>query len=201
MKIFELNGKEIRVPEGMDEITVKELIQIHSLGELTGQLKDISKILEVFNGPVNITRFPLDTLIEVSSILSNTLFGETPPDKIDSFVFEGRTYKVMAPEELLVREFIDFQELSGEPVKNLPLLLSIICLYEGEDVPEDEKGYIEYIGIKRDLFMNLDARTAQGCLLFFSNAFTTYAASTLEYLETVPELRQKIEEITKEMKG
>lgn len=198
MKIFELNGKKIRVPEGIDEITVKELIDIHSLGELTGQLKDIDGILEVFNGPVDITKFPLDTLIEVSSILSNTLFVNTP-DKIDSFVFEGRTYKVMAPEELLVREFIDFQEMSGEPVKNLPLLLSIICLYEGEDVPEDEKGYIEYIGIKRDLFMNLDARTAQGCLLFFSNAFITYVHSTVEYLETVPELQGKLTEIRRMM--
>lgn len=198
MKIFELNGKEIRVPEGMDEITVKELIDIHSLGELTGQLKDIDGILEVFNGPVNITRFPLDTLIEVSSILSGTLFDNTP-DKVDSFVFEGRTYKVMSPEELLVREFIDFQEMSKEPVANLPLLLAIICQYDGEEVPDDN--YIDYIYAKRDKFMNLDSETAQGCLLFFSNAFTTYVISTVEYLETVPELRQKIEEITKEMKG
>lgn len=200
MKIFKFNEREIRVPERLNEITVKELIHIHSMGEFTGSVNDIARILEVFNGKIDISQLPLDRLIEISAILGVSLFSNNSiPEEVDSFTFAGQTYHCLAPEELLVREFIDFQEMSKEPVANLPLLLAIICQYDEEEVPDDN--YIDYIYAKRDLFMNLDSETAQGCLLFFSKSFTDYVVGTLESMETTPELRQKITELVKEMKG
>lgn len=199
MKIFEIDGKKIRIPENLTEITVKELIELHKAGELKGSLDDITRLIEIFNGRIDISKAPLDTVIQISMVLSETLFTSGNIVPYDSFTFDGKEYKVLPPEELLVREFIDFQDMSNEPVANLPLLLAIVCQYEGEDVPDDEKGYIEFIGRKRDLFNNLDAKTAQGCLLFFSNAFTGYALNTLEYLETIPELQGKLTEIKRMM--
>lgn len=201
MKSYEIDGKTVKLPENLSEVTVKQLIEIHNLGELTGSVSDVIKLINIFSAtPIDINTIDLGSILEISVLLSAVLFENNKITPIDHFNIGKDVYFCQSPEELSVKEFIDFQEISKDPVSNLPLLLALVYKTEVEKDPDDED-YMTYLMAKKSKFMEIDAKTAQGCLLFFSNSFTNYVVNSLESLETTPEQKKMIMEIVKQMKG
>jgi hypothetical protein len=201
MKSYQIDNNIVKLPETLSEVSVKQLIEIHDLGELTGSVNDVIRLINVFSeAPVDLNTVDLGSILEISVQLSAVLFENRQIEPIDKFVLDGEEYLCQAPEDLSVKYFIDFQEVSKEPVRNLPLILALVYRTKAEVEPNDEE-YQTYIMAKKAKFMELDAKTAQGCLLFFSNLFSDYVINTLESLEMTEEQRKIVNQTIKKMKA
>jgi hypothetical protein len=201
MKSYEIDGKIIKLPENLSEVTVKQLIAIHNLGELTGSVSDIINLINIFsNEKININTIDLGSILEISVQLSAVLFENKQIEPINTFKLNGKEYFCVEPEDLLVKEFIDFQEISKDPVSNLPLLLALVYKTKDEKEPADEE-YTCYLMGKKASFLELPADVAQGCLVFFSNVFTNYVANMLESLDTTPMQKEILQQAVKKMKA
>lgn len=199
MKSYQIDNNLVRLPETLSEVSVKQIIEIHKLGELTGSVNDVIHIINIFSEvPVDLNTIDLGNILEISVQISSVLFENSKIEPVDRFVLNNEEYFCIAPEELSVKEFIDFQEISKDPVTNLPLLLALVYKTKDEKEPSEED-YKEFIMCKKTKFMELDARTAQGCLLFFSNSFASYVLNTLEYLEITEEQKENLKKAAKMM--
>lgn len=200
MKSYQIDNNIVKLPETLSEVSVKQLIAIHDLGELTGSVNDVIRLINVFSeAPVDLNTVDLGSILEISVQLSAVLFENRQIEPIDKFVLDGEEYFCQSPEELSVKYFIDFQEVAKEPVRNLPLILALVYRTNDEVEPNDED-YQTYIMAKKAKFMELDAKSAQGCLLFFSNLFSDYVINMLESLEMTEEQRKIVNQTIKMMK-
>lgn len=199
MKSYQIDNNIINLPETLSEVSVKQIIEIHKLGELTGSVNDVINIINIFSDvPVDLNTIDLGNILEISVQISSVLFENANLEPIDRFVLNNEEYFCVEPEELSVKEFIDFQEISKDPVQNLPLLLALVYKTKGEKEPNDAD-YKSFMICKKTKFMELDAKTAQGCLLFFSNAFANYVVNTLESLEITKEQKEILKKEAKMM--
>lgn len=199
MKTYDFNGSKLNFPENLSEVTVEQLIEIHSFGELSNSISDIIKVMKVFAPDINPAEISFEAMIEITGLLGKTLSECANLEEVNSFEIDGEKYTCQDPNDLSVKEFIDFQEVSKDPVENLPLLLALVYKSESEGDVSDDK-YVEVLMEKKNKFMHLDAKTAQGCLLFFSSSFTNYASNTLESLAKDQKQKKAIKKAMKELK-
>lgn len=199
MKTYDFNGSKLNFPENLSEVTVEHLIEIHSLGKLSNSISDIIRVMKVFAPNVNPSEISFDAMIEIAGLLGKALSECANLGEVNSFEIGGEKYTCKDPNDLSVKEFIDFQELSTDPVENLPLLLALVYKSESEDTVSDDK-YVEVLMEKKNKFMHLDAKSAQGCLLFFSNVFINYVYNTLESLVTDQKQKKAIQKTLEELK-
>lgn len=199
MKTYDFKGVKLNFPENLSEVTVEQLIEVHSLGELSNSISDIIKMIKVFAPDINPAEISFEAMIEITGLLGKTLSECANLEGVNSFEIGGEKYTCQDPNDLSVKEFIDFQELSTDPVENLPLLLALVYKSESEGTAPDDK-YVEVLMEKKNKFMHLDAKTAQGCLLFFSNVFINYVSNTFESLATDQKQKKAIQKAMEELK-
>lgn len=201
MKSYQIDNNTVNLPETLSEVSVKQIIAIHNLGELTGSVNDVIRLINIFaDTPVDLNTIDLGNILEISVQLSSVLFENKQIEPVDRFVIDGKEYFCQEPNELSVKEFIDFQEISKEPIDNLPLLLALVYKEKDEQEPSDDE-YMTVVMAKKAKFLDLDAKTAQGCLLFFSEAFANYVINTLESLETTPEQKAILKKTAMELRN
>lgn len=183
--------KVIRIPENISEMTVKNLIEFASLGELDGSMENVGKIISVFTDePIQTIKF--EDFFEMTNILGELLTTKPSAESLTEFTLNGVKYVGKNIEDMTTKEFIDFDTLSNEPIKNLPILLAIIYT-EKEHIEEE---YIAGVKRRADIFLNLDAESAQRGLVFFSTGFLNYAKAMVESLaQENPEIAKLMTEL------
>ena len=192
MKEFKTTtDKIISIPENISEMTVKNLIEFAGIGDLDDSMENIGKIISIFtNEPLQTIK--LDDFFEITNTLGELFTTNLNESPIKEFVLNGVRYIGRDIEDMTTKEFIDFDTLSNEPVKNLPTLLAIIYT-EAEPIEED---YTEGVKRRAEIFLNLDAESAQRALVFFSTGFLNYAKVMTESLaQENPEIAKLIEEL------
>lgn len=184
-----INGEQALVPETLKDVTVQQLMDFSELGELGNDFDSMSKLLNVLTG-FTIKDFYFSDFMEITSIVSKLL--STPPadEAITDFDLFGVHYKARKLEEFSAAEFMDFDTLSAEPMRNLPTLLALIF------IDHEDENYIDGVQRRANEFLCLDAETAQRALVFFSKAFLEYAKSIVSSLDqenpTVKEMKKML---------
>lgn len=183
--------KTVYIPEKISEMTVKHLIDFASLGELDNSMENVGKVISVFTKEP-IQTIKLDDFFEITEILISVLNTKASNELVKEFELDGVKYIGKDIEEMSTKEFIDFDTFSSDPIKNLPILLAIIYT-EAEPIEED---YAKGIKRRAELFLNLDAETAQRGLVFFSTGFLKYEKAMIESLaQGNPEIMKLVEEL------
>lgn len=96
-----------------------------------------------------------------------------PPEKlIPTFEYKGTTYNVDTIFKV-AGQFMDFSELSKDPVNNLHYILALFA-YEGEN-------YTHKVKERGDLFLDVDYRIAYSVSFFFSRFFRESLESIVTY--------------------
>ena len=205
MKQIELKGKTHNFPTSWDDITVRQLMEIEELNDESADMQKLSKIaailLDVEKDEIlslEIDEF-LTLLNEVADVMSAKQTAKYQPN----ITLDGVIYKAKSIEEFSTREFTDFDTLSADGKKNLPMLLALI--YHAEDEGTD---YVKGTQEKAEKFLNLPASIAIEAVRFFSLELLRFVKSTVfcspaaqEMMKRNPTLTDQMQEVEALLSG
>lgn len=176
----------MREIHSLKDITVRELIELSKVKDIS-TMEGINKVMTIFYGKSD--NLSLDGYFDKFAELSKVIFEQPALEPIDSFEFDGVTYKAKGVDEIQTKEFIDFDNLSREnPVENLPVLLAIV-FSDGNE----EGSYVKRTQERAEKFNRLDALTAQSAMLFIQQLFVAFASSMVDCLPKGVSKKKKAE--------
>lgn len=177
MKKLELTNSVVEVPEGYNDIVLKDFLQIQHYSE-DSSLTAVKSLIELLVKDIDLSKMPMEDFITLSIYIGEILKESPTAMEHETIDCNGKQYFVKKVEELSAREYIDFDTLSTSDdnwTSNLPLLLALITEEKGKKV----KDYVKDLKKRAEFFSeNLDSKTACEMILFFSNKFITYAKDT-----------------------
>lgn len=185
------NGTTIKIPSSYKDITVEQLQQLEQLEDRTS-LSAVKQMLHILCNDCDVDELSMEDFLTTTMLIGDFLQKQPVIRKIDKFDFEGETFKVKDVEQLKAKEYIDFDTISSSNwTENLPMLLAIITIKDGDKEPDDEE-YTTLVQYRANKFKRLDADTAVAVILFFSSKFINFAKSMGIYSQAQLTPEQKV---------
>lgn len=179
---------DFRIPETWADVTPNNMlaiIQLEDAGRSDASI--VYEIVKIFNPDKNVMSLSFGDISEIAEIIAK-LIGSQPQSTqlIDTYKVNGKTYKIVKPDEIDLQQYIDVTTLNSNVLRkqlaNLPLIVSVLT-DEVDDKMEWAKVIAEYV----------DIETLMGVVLFFSNELAKSTSSILQ-----SSLQKEIEEIKTE---
>lgn len=184
-----ING--FQIPETWADVTPNNMLAIIYLEDAgRSDASIVYEIVKIFNPDKNVMSLSFGDISEIAEIIAK-LIGSQPQSTqlIDTYKVNGKTYKIVKPDEIDLQQYIDVTTLNSNELRkqlaNLPLIVSVLT-DEVDDKMEWAKTVAEYV----------DIETLMGVVLFFSNELAKYTSSILQ-----SSLQREIEEIREETKS
>lgn len=197
MKQIELKGKSYNFPTSWDDITVRQLMQIEELNDDSADMQKLSKIAAILLDVEKdeILALEIDEFISLINEVADVMSAKQTAKYQSNITLDGVSYKAKSIEEFSTREFTDFDTLSAEGKKNLPMLLALIYHYEDEGTD-----YVKETQDKAEKFLNLPASIAIEAVRFFSFELLKYVRSTVFSSPAAQEIMKRNPQIAEQMK-
>ena len=197
MKQIELKGKSYNFPTSWDDITVRQLMMIEELNDDSADMQKLSKIAAILLDVEKdeILQLEIDEFISLINEVADVMSSKQTAKYQPNITLDGVSYKAKSIEEFSTREFTDFDTLSAEGKKNLPMLLALI--YHSEDEGDD---YVKVTNEKAEKFLNLPASIAIEAVRFFSFELLKYVRNTVFSSPAAQEIMKKNPQIAEQMK-
>lgn len=197
MRQIELKGKSYNLPTSWDDISVRQLMQIEELNDDSADMQKLSKIAAILLDVEKdeILALEIDEFISLINEVADVMSSKQTAKYQPNITLDGVAYKAKSIEEFSTREFTDFDTLSAEGKKNLPMLLALIYHSENEGVE-----YIKVTQEKAEKFLNLPASIAIEAVRFFSFELLKFVRNTVFSSEAAQEIMMKNPKIAEQMK-
>lgn len=199
MKQIELKGNPYNFPTSWDDITVRQLMEIEELNDESADMQKLSKIAAILLDVEKdeILSLEIDEFISLINEVADVMSAKQTAKYQPYITLDGVSYKARSIEEFSTREFTDFDTLSADGKKNLPMLLALI--YHSEDEGAD---YVKETQEKAEKFLNLPASIAIEAVRFFSKELLRFVKNTLfsspaaqEMMKRNPKLMGQMQEV------
>lgn len=199
MKQIELKGKNYNFPTSWDDITVRQLMEIEELNDESADMQKLSKIAAILLDvdKDEILALEIDEFLSLLNEVADVMSAKQTAKYQVNITLDGVSYKAKSLEEFSTREFTDFDTLSADGKKNLPMLLALI--YHAEDEVAD---YVKGTQEKAEKFLNLPASIAIEAVRFFSKELLEYVKSTVfsspaaqMMMEKNPKIKDQMQEV------
>lgn len=188
------------VPQGYNELTVKQFIQIQAILKKpdVSSLRNILDLVSIVthSNPSTIASISYNLLIAIYSEILEWL-GKTPNScDVSTMVIGDKTYKLRSIEDFSTKEFIDFDVLAGGGVDdNIPLLLAL-AYYDGD---KSDSYKDDIIAFSEEINNSLNAEFAYNAITSFSTSLLHYVYNILgsseqamKMIEKNPDLKMKM---------
>ena len=197
MKQIQLKGKRYNFPTSWDDITVRQLMSIEELNDEAADMQKLSKIAAILLDVEKdeILQLEIDEFISLINEVADVMSAKQTAKYQPNITLDGVDYKAKSIEEFSTREFTDFDTLSADGKKNLPMLLALIYHSENED-----SDYVKVTQEKAEKFLNLPASIAIEAVRFFSFELLKYVKNTVFSSEAAQEIMKKNPKIAEQMK-
>ena len=197
MKQIQLKGKRYNFPTSWDDITVRQLMSIEELNDEAADMQKLSKIAAILLDVEKdeILQLEIDEFISLINEVADVMSAKQTAKYQPNITLDGVAYKAKNIEEFSTREFTDFDTLSADGKKNLPMLLALIYHSENED-----SDYVKVTQEKAEKFLNLPASIAIEAVRFFSFELLKYVKNTVFSSEAAQEIMKKNPKIAEQMK-
>lgn len=205
MKEIELKGKIYNFPTTWHDITVRQLMQIEELNDEAADMQKLSKIAAILLDVEKdeILALEIDEFISLINEVADVMSSKQTAKYQPNITLDGVAYKAKSIEEFSTREFTDFDTLSADGKKNLPMLLALI--YHSEDEGTD---YVKVTQEKAEKFLNLPASIAIEAVRFFSFELLKYVRSTVfsspaaqKMMERNPQIKDQMKQVEDLLSG
>lgn len=199
MKQIELKGNTYNFPTSWDDITVRQLMEIEELNDESADMQKLSKIAAILLDvdKDEILSLEIDEFLTLLNEVADVMSAKQTAKFQANITLDGVSYKAKSIEEFSTREFTDFDTLSADGKKNLPMLLALI--YHSEDEGTD---YVKETQEKAEKFLNLPASIAIEAVRFFSLKLLEYVKSTVfsspaaqMMMEKNPKIKDQMQEV------
>lgn len=197
MKQIELKGKIYNFPTTWHDITVRQLMQIEDLNDEAADMQKLSKIAAILLDVEKdeILGLEIDDFLTIINEVADVMTAKQTAKYQPNITLDGVAYKAKSIEEFSTREFTDFDTLSADGKKNLPMLLALI--YHSEDEGTD---YVKVTQEKAEKFLNLPASIAIEAVRFFSIELLRFVRSTVFSSPAAQKMMERNPKIAEQMK-
>lgn len=199
MKQIELKGKNYNFPTSWDDITVRQLMEIEELNDESADMQKLSKIAAILLDVEKdeILGLEIDEFLTLLNEVADVMSSKQTTKYQSNITLDGISYRARNIEEFNTREFTDFDTLSADGKKNLPMLLALI--YHSEDEGAD---YVKETQEKAEKFLNLPASIAIEAVRFFSKELLRFVKNTVfsspaaqEMMKRNPKIADQMQEV------